>query len=58
MSVSADYTTDDHCDLDVWGVSAATAPEPLGKARIAAYEAATRWKQKYLPAFRLSEGTL
>ncbi|MFC9768366.1 hypothetical protein [Rhodococcus jostii] len=52
------YTTADHGDLDAWGVSAATAPEPLGKARIAAYLRATRWEQKHLPAFRLPEGTL
>ncbi|MFC9765240.1 hypothetical protein [Rhodococcus jostii] len=58
MSVSTDFTTADHGDLDAWGVSAATAPEPLGKARIAAYLRATRWEQKHLPAFRLPEGTL
>ncbi|MFC9768926.1 hypothetical protein [Rhodococcus jostii] len=52
------YTTADHGDLDAWGVSAAAAPEPLGKARIAAYLRATRWEQRHLAAFRLPEGVL
>ncbi|MFC9769140.1 hypothetical protein [Rhodococcus jostii] len=50
MSVSAAFTTADHGDLAAQGVSAATAPEPLGKARIAAYVRATWWEQKHLPA--------
>ncbi|MFC9768618.1 hypothetical protein [Rhodococcus jostii] len=58
MSVSTDFTTTDRGDLDAWGVSAATAPEPLGKARIAGYLRATRWERRHLPGFRLPEGVL
>ncbi|MFC9769366.1 hypothetical protein [Rhodococcus jostii] len=58
MSIATGYTTTDHADLDAWGVSAASAPEPLGKVRIAEYARATRWEQKHLPAFRFPEGVL
>ncbi|MFC9761690.1 hypothetical protein [Rhodococcus jostii] len=58
MSVDIDFTTDDRDDLEAWGVSSVTAPEPIGKARIAAYLRATRWEQKHVPAFRLPEGVL